>query len=98
VPFKLIACVPAPSMMVTAPVRTLAAVGVNVTITVQVPLDAMGLPQVFVWAKSPLAVTLVIVRLLVPLLMRVTLCDALVVLTTWLPNVSVATESCTPGA
>ena len=48
--------------------------------------------------KSPAAVTLVIVRLLLPVLVRVTVEGSLVVPTTWLPKVRFANERHTPGA
>jgi hypothetical protein len=38
------ACVPAASTIVTAPVRAPTAEGVNVTVTAHVPLAAIGLP------------------------------------------------------
>src|SRR5580658_3184124 len=83
-PDKAIACVPAPSRIVTEPVRPPAAVGVNVVAMVQVPLLGIGLPltQLFVCAKSPLAATPEMARSLVPVLVRVTVCPALALPTT----------------
>ena len=98
VPLKLITCVPTPSRMVMAPVRPAAAVGVKVTVIVQVPLCAIEPLQVVVRAKSPLAVTLVIERLLVPTFCKVTVWPALVVVTTWLTKLSEVDVSETPAA
>src|SRR5580700_498606 len=91
VPLRLITCVPAPSTMVIEPVCPPAAVGVKVTVMLHVPLAASGLwlAQLSVSPKSLSLVTLLIVRLLVPLLVSVTLCDTLVVPTTWLPKARV---------
>jgi hypothetical protein len=76
------------SLMLTLALRGPVALGVNVTLIVQVALTAsvFGLiGQVFVSAKSvgfvPASAMLEIVRAAVPLLVSVTLCAALVVLT-----------------
>jgi hypothetical protein len=67
------------STMVMAPVLVPAAVGVNLTLMVQKALAAKGLTQLLVWAKSPLAVMLVMVIGALPLLLRFTSLGALVV-------------------
>ena len=67
------------SVIVTLPVLVPACVGVKVTLTVQLAPTASEFPQVFVWAKSPLAPMLVMSRVAVPGLVTVTACDALVV-------------------
>jgi hypothetical protein len=59
--------------MVTAPVRVPAAVGLKVTLMVQlVPVATLD-PQVLVWEKSPLAVMLVMLRVALPVFLSVTL-------------------------
>ena len=69
------------SVTVIEPVREPAAVGVKVTEIVQLAPATTELPQVLVWLKSPLAAIVVIVRVADPLLVNVTDCAALVVLT-----------------
>lgn len=54
--------------------------------------------QPFVWVKSPVVVTLVNVRLLVPLFVTVTDCELLDVPTTWLPKLRLGGDKLTPGA
>jgi hypothetical protein len=61
------------SVMVTAPVLVPAAVGLKVTLSVQLPLTARLDLQVFVWEKSPLAVMLVMLRVALPVFLSVTL-------------------------
>ena len=60
-------------MMVKAPFREPLAVGVKVTLRVQLALAATLAPQVLVCEKSPLAVMLVMLRVALPVLLRVTL-------------------------
>jgi len=67
------------SVMLTAPVRVPVAVGVNVTLMVQEAPAATELPQVFVSAKSPLAVMLVMLNVPLPVLVSVEDWGALVV-------------------
>src|SRR5436305_1945247 len=85
------------SVMLTAALRTPAAVGVNVTEIVQLPPAATLDPQVLVWAKSPLFVPviamLVMLRVAVPGLLNVIVWAALVVATFWLANVRLDGES-----
>ena len=75
VPVRLTAWVAglALSAMVIAPQREAVAVGVKVTLRVQLALPARLVPQVLVWEKSPLAVTPVILRVTLPVFLRVTL-------------------------
>jgi hypothetical protein len=61
------------SVMVIEPLREPVAVGVNITLRVQLALAATLAPQVLVWEKSPLAVMLVRLRVALPVLLRVTL-------------------------
>ena len=67
------------SVIVTVPVRVPAAVGLKVTLMVQLPPAATEPPQVLVWAKSPVAPMLVIVKAVLPVLVRVEVRAALVV-------------------
>src|SRR5690348_18361890 len=62
---------------VMLPVRVPAAVGLKVTVTVQEAPTATD-EQLLVCAKSPLAVTLETVAAVVPVLLTVTVCAALV--------------------
>src|SRR5260370_4537233 len=80
------------SVMLRVPVRLRDAVGVNVTLMVQFALAATELPQVLVWAKSPLAETLVRFSEALPVLESVTDCAALVVPTVWLAKASEEVE------
>jgi hypothetical protein len=75
VPVRLTVCVAglALSVMVTAPVLVPVAVGLKVTLRVQLAPAATLEPQVLVWEKSPLALMLVIVRLAFPVFLSVTL-------------------------
>src|ERR1700719_1841314 len=57
------------SVTVRIPVRLPRAVGVKVTLTVQLVPGATGVPQVFDWAKSPVIWSEVIVKGPVPLLL-----------------------------
>ena len=70
------------SEMLTAAVRVPAAVGVNVTLIVQLLFAATELPQVFVSAKSPglvpVMLRLVMLKLVLPVLLSFTLCAGLV--------------------
>lgn len=77
------------SEMLRLPLRVPVAVGVKNTLTVQFAPAATLVPQLFVCVKSPLAVILEIVSAPLPLLVKVTVCAALVVPMDWLPNVTV---------
>jgi hypothetical protein len=61
------------SVMVNEPLLEPLAVGVKVTLKVQLALAARLEPQVLVWEKSPLTVMLVMLRTALPVLLRVTL-------------------------
>jgi hypothetical protein len=60
------------SVMVTAPVVLPAAVGLKVTLRVQLALAATLEPQVLVWEKSPLTVMLAMRRVALPVFLSVT--------------------------
>jgi hypothetical protein len=70
------------SVTVNVAVREPVAVGVNVTLMVQLELAASDVPQLFDWAKSPLLVPVMamleMLRLAVPVLDSVTGCGELV--------------------
>jgi hypothetical protein len=61
------------SVLVRTPVLVPVAVGLKVTLRVQLVLAARLEPQVLVCEKSPLTVMLVMVRTALPVLLRVTL-------------------------
>jgi hypothetical protein len=61
------------SVTVRVPVPVPLAVGVKVTLRAQEALAATLEPQVLVWEKSPLMVMLLMVRVALPVLLRVTL-------------------------
>src|SRR4030081_2434216 len=84
--------------MLTDPVRVPSAVGVKVTVIVQLALIATLLPQVLVCAKSPLAAMLLMVNVAVPVFLSVTFCEAFVVPTCWPLNVRLLGVSLTKGA
>ena len=105
VPARVTACgLPAAlSVMVTAADRAPVAVGLNVTLIVQLPLfAATELPQVFVCAKSPLFVPVTpmldMFNTAFPVLVNVTDCDPLVVFTVWLAKVRLEADKFTAGA
>ncbi len=79
-PLSVIVCglLDAVSVKVTHPERVPLAVGVNVTLTVQVPEAGIGEPvQLFVCEKSPLALMLEKVTGPESLLVKITACGAL---------------------
>ena len=83
-PLKVTVCVlPATplllSVMVSVPVSGPVDVGENVTLIVQDPLAARLPPQLLLWPKLALVVTPVMVSAAVPVLLKVTGSDALVV-------------------
>jgi hypothetical protein len=86
------------SLMVMEPVRLPAAVGVNVTLMVQLAPTAKLAPQVLSCAKSPVATMLVIIKAAEPVLLNVTACGALVVPKGWLEKVRLMTDKLTTGA
>jgi hypothetical protein len=65
--------------MVRVPVSGPVAVGEKVTLIVQEALAATLPPQLLLWPKLPVVVMLVIVREALPVLLKVTGCDAVVV-------------------
>jgi hypothetical protein len=81
VPLKLIVCgLPVPEdVIVIAPVRVPAAVGVNVTVTVHVLFWARVVRQLFVWLKSPVAAEIAMLFTAPLFAVRVTAWDVLVV-------------------
>jgi len=74
--------------MVSEPLRVPDAVGRKLTLTVHDAPIAMEVPQVFVWRKSPVTETPETAATAVPVLVTVTACAALVVLSAWLAKVS----------
>jgi hypothetical protein len=86
------------SVIVTAPVRPPAAVGVNVTLMVQEAPAASEVPQAFVCAKSPVATMPEIASGAVPVLESVTVWAAEVVPTSCPVKVSDVGESAAVGA
>lgn len=106
VPVRVTVCVPGLALSVNErlPEAEPAEVGLNVIATVQDPPDgATGLeveqvvPDVAI-AKGPEALIAVKVRLALPVLLKVTESEALVVLTDWLPKVRLLVERLTTGA
>ena len=101
VPLNGTSCGPPPpvSLIETEAERAPVAVGLNVTDKVQLPPAGTLVPQVLVCAKSPgfVPVTLipVMLRLVVPTLVRVTVCGGLVVPTDTFPNARLAGTSFT---
>jgi hypothetical protein len=75
----------APSLIVTAPVRVPVAVGVNLTLILQLDPAASDEPHVVVSEKSPLAAMLVMVSDALPEFVSVTVCAVLVVPTVMPP-------------
>ncbi len=86
------------SVMVSAPVREPLAVGVKVTLTVQLELAATLVPQLLVCAKSPLAVMLETLAAAVPVFDTMTGCDALLLPSTCAEKVSVLVDTAMTGA
>ena len=90
------------SVTVTVAVRVPGAVGVKVTVIVQLPLPATEPPQLFVWPKSPALVPLnampLMVNAVLPVLFKVTVCPALVEPTFWLVKVKLEAVNAAVGA
>ena len=86
------------SVMVTEPKRLPAAVGVKVTLMMQLAPAATLAPQVLVWAKSPLAATFVMFKMALPVLVRVTVWGVLVLPTACPVKVRLLGASMTTGA
>jgi hypothetical protein len=100
VPVRLIDCgLPlALSVILAAPLRVPVAEGLNVMLIVQLALAASVVPHVLVCKKSPLIAMLVMLRVAVPVFLRVTLWAALVVPTAWLVKVRLVADKLTAGA
>ena len=86
------------SVTVMAPVRPPCLVGVKVTLIRQLALATTELPQLFVWAKSPLAEMPVMFSVALPVLVKVTAFAALVVPTVCFAKVRLAGDRFTAGA
>jgi len=85
---------------VKVPVRVPVAVGVNVTLMVQLAPTLKGVTpigQLFVWLKSPLMPKLLIVMGPSPVLVSVNASGALEVPTDWTPNVRLVGEKVASG-
>ena len=85
------------SEAVKTPVSVPLAAGLKVTLMVQEPPTAKIMPQVWVWEKSPLIAMPEMIRVAVPVFLRVTLCGLLLVPTGWAPNVREEVENVAPG-
>jgi hypothetical protein len=85
------------SVIVIEPFLLPSAVGVKVTLMVQLAATARVVPQVLVCAKSPVATMLVIFRAAVPGLLNVTACGGLVVPKGWLAKVKLVGDKLTRG-
>jgi hypothetical protein len=88
----------ASSVALSVPVRVPPAVGVNVTLIVQFVPGARVAPQLFVSAKSPLAVMLEMLSTAFPEFVNLTSCAGLVVPGARLPNVRPEGERAATGA
>jgi hypothetical protein len=90
------------SVMVKEAARAPLAVGVNVTLTLQLPFDGSELPQVLVCPKSPgfapVNQMLAMESVVFPVLLSVTLWAALVEVRVWLLKVRLGVESPAVGA
>jgi hypothetical protein len=102
VPVSATVCgLPPPSSLIdTEAVLVPAAVGVNVTLMVQVPAAATLAPQVFVCAKSPASTPVMLTPSIVivadgRVFVSVTVCSALVAPTAWSAKVKLTGLSCT---
>src|SRR5437773_9334469 len=84
------------SVIFSVPVSGPAAVGVKVTLIVQLDPAATLVPQVLVSPKSPVTVMPEMASGSDPEFVRVTACDALVVSSGWLPKLRLPGD--TPGA
>src|SRR5437016_6091171 len=96
---------PALSVSDSVPVRAPEAVGVEVTLMVQVPpaakvagLVGQALAPVLVAAKSPEGANELIVKAAAPVFVSVTVIGALVVASSWLPKSRLVGANPTPGA
>jgi hypothetical protein len=102
VPVKLITCglLGASSAMVNAPLRSPMLVGTKVTLTVHetpAPRVEGDIGQELLRVKSPLTAIPVMLNATVPVLLRVTVCAALVLPTSWAANVRLDAERLRAG-
>src|SRR5688572_21520903 len=84
--------------IVSAPAREPVADGMKVTLITQLAPGATCTPQPFVCAKSPDAEMLKTCSVAPPVLLRMTACAALVVLSTWAPNTRVTGQTLATGS
>lgn len=100
VPDRLIVCgLPgALSVIDSVPLRDPTAVGVKVTLMVQCALTATELPQLLVWAKSAVVPKLEIERAALPVFVKVSGRELLVVPCIWFPKLSVVADKLAAGA
>src|SRR5207245_761426 len=96
---------PASSASDSVPVRAPEAVGVKVTLMVQVPpaakvagLVGQALAPILVAAKSPEGANELIVKAPAPVFVSVTVIGALVVASSWLPKSKIGGATCRQGA
>lgn len=85
------------SVTLSVPVRRNRAVGVKVTLMVQLKPGESDAGQLLLWAKSPLVVMPLIESAAVPVLDKVKLFVGLVVPTSWLPKFQLEGEMTAPG-
>src|SRR5205807_634490 len=85
-------------VMATPPVLKPVAVGLKVTLTVQLAPAVTLLPQLLVWAKSPLATMLAMFNTAVPLLVSMDVWDGLVVPMSRLPKIKLLLDRVMTGA
>ena len=87
---------PVLSVTVRVPVLVPAAVGVNVTLIVQVVLAERIEPHVLLWLKSPAATMLEMLNGASPVLLKITCCAALATPTDWpvKPRLAGESEAC----
>lgn len=86
------------SVIVTAPLRVPVAVGVNLTLILQLDPTVTDEPHVVVREKLPLAAMLLIFSAAVPVFLNVTLCEGLVVPTVCEPKLKLVDDRLTTGA
>jgi hypothetical protein len=98
--FTVWGLVGASSVTVTVAALEPIACGVKLTVMEQFAPTATVEPQLFVCAKSPglapVIATLLMFKVAVPLLVRVAVCDALVIAHTWLPKGNEPGDIATP--
>jgi hypothetical protein len=86
------------SVIVTAPVRVPVAVGVNLTLILQLDLTVTDEPHVLVRENSPRAAMILIFSAAVPVFLNVILCHGLVVPTVCEPKLKYVDDRLTTGA